>query len=38
MNKTNRKETARIIFIFVIAFILLFYVAPGLQESPYNEF
>ncbi len=38
MKKTEVKESGKIALILVIAFILLFFVVPGLQESPYNEF
>jgi len=38
MTSTRRTEWIKIIVILTVAIVLLFFVAPGLQESPYNEF
>lgn len=38
MTSSRRIEWIKIACILAVAVVLLFFVAPGLQESPYNEF
>jgi predicted nucleic acid-binding Zn ribbon protein len=43
MNEENRPENTRreafnILFWLLLAVVLLMFVSPGLQESPYNSF
>ena len=38
MNKTDLREWAYMFMWIVLAMVLLIFVKPGLQESPYNMF
>ena len=38
MTPSRRTEFLKIALIVGVAFVLLFFIAPGLQDSPYNDF
>lgn len=38
MSEENRREAFTILFWLLLAVVLLMFVSPGLQESPYNSF
>lgn len=38
MNKSTQQEITRILVLLFLAALLLMFVAPGLQQSPYNNF
>lgn len=38
MSPTHKREWRKIALIVVVAILVLMVIAPGLQESPYNEF
>ncbi len=38
MMTPRQTELLKIFCILVVAVLLLFFIVPGLQESPYNEF
>jgi hypothetical protein len=38
MNKSTQHEINRILGLLLLAALLLMFVAPGLQQSPYNDF
>ncbi len=37
-ERDKAEERKKFVFLFLVAFLLLIIVAPGLGESPYNHF
>ncbi len=38
MSENDRREAFTILFWLLLGVVLLMFVSPGLQESPYNSF